>query len=266
MFGQWIWVMRGSDDVEGIAFYNEKGRAFSDDGHHLSGSFGHRIRVRWGDQLQAAIARLRADLSTRRALVLIADPADVYERARDYPCAIAFQLLVRDSRLEAITTMRSQSALMVLPYDAPLFMTIHVWVAAVLGLEPGAHTWLAHSFHMYDDELELARAVLESPVSDEALPPVEDAEDNLVELFEFEEQVRAAVGKGERGQIALLSESWRTRDELHSAIGNVLLANAASLLGNGALSAEIADRLPPGLRRCMEVPRSRSTYDFIRTP
>lgn len=34
--------------ASGVAFYNEKGRAFSEDGHHLSGSFGHRIRVRWG--------------------------------------------------------------------------------------------------------------------------------------------------------------------------------------------------------------------------
>ena len=33
--------------------------------------------------------------------------------------------------------MRSQSALMVLPYDAALFMAIHIWVAACLGGEPG---------------------------------------------------------------------------------------------------------------------------------
>src|SRR4051812_9107349 len=29
--GQWLWVMVGSDDLDRIAFYNSRGRAFSED-------------------------------------------------------------------------------------------------------------------------------------------------------------------------------------------------------------------------------------------
>src|SRR4051812_30357912 len=42
--GQWLWTMRGSDELESIAYYNGRGRVFSDNGHRLSGAAGPRLR------------------------------------------------------------------------------------------------------------------------------------------------------------------------------------------------------------------------------
>ena len=152
---QWLWVMSGSDDVEAIAFYNDRARAFSDDGVRLPSAFGARMR-RPVDQLQAALDLLRADPTSRRALIAISRSDDLAQARRDHACAQSLQLFVRDGKLEAITIMRSQSALMVFPYDAAMFMTLQFWAAAVLGIGCGPHSWIANSMHIYEDEVPLA--------------------------------------------------------------------------------------------------------------
>jgi hypothetical protein len=254
--GQWLWVMRGSDELEPIAFYNAAGRPFSEDGKRLDGAFGARMRKRTGDQLSSAIALLRRDPATRRALVLFADPADVSAANRDQPCAISLQLLMRAGRLEAITTMRSQSALMLLPYDAALFMTIHVWVAACLGVEPGPHVWLAHSFHIYEDELDLARRVVVAPVAAERLPHARDPEEALPRLLSFEERLRHATERSAQGAIDELAEEVTGVKELHEAARAVLLAHAARRLGDSDLWRRSMAMLPQGWPESMRSPAS----------
>jgi hypothetical protein len=254
--GQWLWVMRGSAELEPIAFYNDAARRFSEDGKQLSGAFGARMRKRGGDQLSSAVGLLRRDPATRRALVLFADTADATAPNRDQPCAISLHLLMRAGRLEAITTMRSQSALMVLPYDAALFMAIHIWVAACLGVEPGPHVWLAHSFHIYEDELELARSVLATQVSPACLPHARDPEDALPRLLSFEQRLRLATESSARSAVADLAEEVTGVDELHEAARAVLLAHATRRLGDPDLWRSSTAMLPAGWSEFMRPPPS----------
>jgi thymidylate synthase len=197
--GQWLWVMAGSDSLDRISYYNSAGRPFSEDGRRLPGAFGARMRRNAGDQLLSVLDLLRRDPSSRRAVIVFAEAADARQPTRDFPCALATQLMIRGGRLEAVTTMRSQSALMVLPYDASLFMTLHVWTAAVLGIEPGPHHWVANSFHVYADEIDLAHEVLAHPPTPRSLPSrISDPESTLRVLEVFEESLRTAVATGTR--------------------------------------------------------------------
>ena len=191
--GQWLWVMSGSDDAEHISFYNPRGYEFADEGR-LGGAFGARMRRNGGDQLKRAIERLRRDPSSRRAVITIAEPTDGRIPSRDFPCAFALQLLIRKGKLEAITNMRSQSALMVLPYDAALMMMVQLWAAGELGLDAGRHHWTANSFHIYEDEVTAAEAVLSDPPTSRRLPPAGGGgEDLLRSLFSYESDLRLAV-------------------------------------------------------------------------
>ncbi|HEY6763122.1 MAG TPA: thymidylate synthase [Baekduia sp.] len=234
--GQWLWVMAGSDDLDRISFYNSRGRAFSEDGRRLSGAFGARMRRSAGDQLSRALDQLRADPASRRATIVFADPADSRQPTRDFPCALALQLLVRDGRLEVVTTMRSQSALMVLPYDAALFMGLHVWAAAALGIPAGPHHWVANSFHVYEDELELARRMADAPPAPARMPSrVANPEPTLQALEAYERQLRtvALSGSGRVGDVPLPS-ALIDATEFHGALAAVLQDHAAARAAAGA--------------------------------
>jgi thymidylate synthase len=194
--GQWAWVMAGSEDADHISFYNARGHEFADSEGRLAGAFGARMRRSGGDQLGRSIERLRRDPSSRRAVITIADPGDGRSPSRDFPCALALQLLVRNGQLEAITNMRSQSALMVLPYDAALMMMVQLWAASRLGLEAGPHHWTANSFHVYADEVADAEALIGNPPSPRWLPVASSEDDRLGLLLTHEAELRRRVSTG----------------------------------------------------------------------
>jgi thymidylate synthase len=226
--GQWLWVMAGSDRLQRISYYNSHGRVFSDDGKRLAAAFGARMRIRGGDQLQRVIELLRRDPSSRRAQIVFAEPGDGRELSRDFACATAIQFAIRDGRLEAMTTMRSQSALMVLPYDVSLMATLQVWVAALLGIAPGPHHWIANSFHIYADEVELAERVLAQPPESVSLSSVgSDPERRLAELQTYERTLRETVLAGERSVGEIELSPWLQDDrELHGHFAAVLRRHA----------------------------------------
>jgi thymidylate synthase len=223
--GQWIWTMAGSEDLDQIAYYNRRGYMFSEDGARLPGAFGARIRRSAGDQLERALRLLRRDPGTRRASILIADAGDGRSTMRDFPCATGLHLMLRHGKLEMITSMRSQSALMVLPYDAALFMMLHVWAAAELGMECGPHTWIANSFHLYEDEVVRARQVLEEGIRPVAVPKQGNSpERDLIQLIEFERRVRALPADAPPTELP----KGFDRNEFHGALASVLIATARS--------------------------------------
>jgi thymidylate synthase len=160
-----IWVLTASDNAEAISFYNPHGRHFSDDGICLFSAPGTRIfSSSEGDQFEKAIERLKADQTTRRAVIQIFSPADLFTNTRDCSCVVSLQFLLRGKVLSCITYMRSQSALMVMPYDIFLLSMIHEAVAVRLGVEPGIYHHFCGSLHYYDDEEELVHSVLDEYV------------------------------------------------------------------------------------------------------
>lgn len=176
-FAQFLWAMRGSSMFAEIAPYNRRGAVFQDASGHLDAAVGQRIRGKDGnaDQLSAAIARLRADPSTKRAFVCVSRPDDVLRSTRDFSCTSSLHLLMRGGALHAIGHMRAQSALMVLPYDLFLMTMVHAYCASELGCRLGSYIHLSNSLHIFDDERSLAESVLEEAVPDSlpmpAMPP-----------------------------------------------------------------------------------------------
>lgn len=165
--GNVLWAVSGSDSLETIQFYNPNAANFSDDGVSLFAAQGARIfRSGAGDQFEQAALRLESDASSRRAVINVSQPADLFAETRDCSCLTHLQFLVRDGALTCIANMRSQSVLMVMPYDLVLLTMIHEAMAARLGVKLGRYVHNCGSFHYYDDEEQLVRSVVA-----ESLPP-----------------------------------------------------------------------------------------------
>jgi len=130
--GQFLWTVAGSDSVDWIKYYNPAASTYSSDGRHLPGSFGKRLFSFEGgvDQIDAICRLITRDPTSRRTFGAICTPQDNASFSLDYPCCIGIQYFLRDGLLDAITYMRSQSALGVLPYDAFLFMALQCLVAS----------------------------------------------------------------------------------------------------------------------------------------
>jgi len=121
-YGLLLWSLSGSTDVQSLSYYHDGAASFADCPSQMSGAFGHRIFQAHGNQIAAIAERLRSDQNSRRTTCIVAFPEDNFRYTREYPCAIACHYMIRNDFLRALTFMRSQSALMVLPYDVSSFV------------------------------------------------------------------------------------------------------------------------------------------------
>jgi thymidylate synthase len=186
IYAQWLRLMDGSDEPADFLPYQSRAYEFSDEAGRLRGAFGYRLRSAGGDQLEGAIELLRADPGSRRAFLTVTRPIDVLERPRDFPCAASIHFRLRNDTLLAMTTMRSQSALMLFPYDAALFCLLQIWVASALDVPVGPHHFSFGSLHIYRDELEVARALLEEDLRAARVGPMTHPREMLDKLLEWE--------------------------------------------------------------------------------
>lgn len=149
-----IGTLTGDFDVNYIGQFNRRASWFSDDGVRLPNS--HGVRLAQNDQLEAVVSLLRRDPSSRRAMTTVYGSSDLRSGSKDVPCVSSLHFMCRDGLLNCVVNMRSQSAVMVFPYDVYAFTFIQEAVASELHLEVGSYHQLCNSYHIYDDEFEMA--------------------------------------------------------------------------------------------------------------
>ncbi|WP_161790142.1 thymidylate synthase [Streptacidiphilus carbonis] len=221
VFANTLWATSRSDLVEDIGYWNSRAPSFSDDGRTVRSAAGPRV---FGGQFQSALKRLRDDPSTRRAVIILLTPDDLMADTRDIPCTCSLQLIIRKSRLEAVATMRSQSAVMVMPYDIPLLTSIQCIAAAELGIEPGSFVHFSSSLHVYEDEIATLEEAASGGVSSVSIPPIPSLAE-FDRLAGFSSDMRQSISNG---TIRELASSITSGDEMDygSIVRLVLLGEA----------------------------------------
>lgn len=210
---EFLWLMSGRNDVEMLRLYNKNIINFSDNGLIYEGAYGPRIR----QQLEYILSTLTNDPQSRQAIITI------WERnpmpSRDIPCTISMQFLVVDERLNMLVNMRSNDVWLGFPYDVFNFTMIQNYVACKLGLEIGTYTHFAGSLHLYNKDIEKARAAscfptLVSDINESAVMEI----DQLKETLFYEQQIRAHYESRNTAMLpgfaavaqAELKEPWKT--------------------------------------------------------
>jgi thymidylate synthase len=160
---RFVWMMAASDRLADIAFYEPKVKFFSDDGISVPGSsYGQRIlRARPGlNQFEGAIKRLKEDSSSRRAAISIYHPEDITRESKDIPCTFGLFYHIRENKLHATTVMRSNNAFILMPYNIFEFSLLAEVLASELEIEVGSLTHNTISMHLYENNIEDAKKVV----------------------------------------------------------------------------------------------------------
>ena len=200
LFANFVWTVSGSNRVETISHYNKHGLCFSDDGVTLASAFGAKIFGR-DNQFERVFELLENDTTSRRAVIDLFDVDALKHGSRDISCAIAMQFLVRAGALDCIVYMRSQSAVMVLPYDLFLFTMLQEAMATRLGLPLGRYQHICGSLHYYKDEEKIAQSVHSEGVPGEHRP--------MPQMSSFSEDVREKLVVAEEILRPLISPECR---------------------------------------------------------
>lgn len=168
-----LWYLSCIDSTEAILPYAPQYKRFVPDGHAF-GAYGYRWMNNPGfeshcsshrNQLFAVIAFLKQNPSTRQAIMTMWDSGDLVEsmsgKRTDIPCTLSLQFLVRNDRLNLVTTMRSNDVWLGLPYDVFAFTTIQRIVATELGYAVGYYYHQSGSEHLYNRNEEKANSAIQ---------------------------------------------------------------------------------------------------------
>lgn len=143
-----LWLLAGRNDVAALAPYNKRIADYSDDGRTLYGAYGYRLR----EQIEPALARLRADPADRRVVLSIWKPEDLTAQTFDPPCNDLLMFKLRRGALDMTVHCRSNDLHWGLhAVNIPQFGILQEYLAARLGVALGPQIHWSDSLHLYTD-------------------------------------------------------------------------------------------------------------------
>ncbi len=222
--GELCWYVRGDTDLETMLYYNRRMSQFSDDGTTINSAYGARIfNERFSvpspartardsgpprppesiSQFDAVCMELRKDPDSRRAVMHINEPSDLFRAvtrgSKDVPCTMSLQLFIRDRRLHMHALMRSNDVVWGLPYDVFSFTCLQeaflyrLQEAGVPVDDLGYYHHTAGSLHIYDTHFAMAGEVRkERPIGIAPMKPF-----TLAGIQVLAEQVEPDIRNGE---------------------------------------------------------------------
>lgn len=189
-----LWILSGSNRVDGVAPWNKKMADFSDDGVTLFGAYGPRIQ----SQLSYVVAKLQEDPDTRQAGLTIW--REYPPKTKDTPCTVAMWFQLRDGKLNQHVFMRSNDLWLGFPYDVFSFSMVAHQVCCRLNRElcethqtataPGTLYLTAASSHLYEQNFGPAKLCLDHVSSADQVPAPADLHLDETKLIELLRHIR----------------------------------------------------------------------------
>jgi hypothetical protein len=159
-----MWMLAGCNDVAFPSYYSKQLASYSVDGQTLHGAYGHRWRNHFGyDQIEQAIADLKADPDSRRVIIQMwdatVDGRSTEANAKDRPCndMVKFQAIPAGNGyycLNMSVFCRSNDAVWgAYGANAVHFSYLHEYVASAVGMSVGTYFQISDNLHVYDQNL-----------------------------------------------------------------------------------------------------------------
>lgn len=161
MFAEAAWIISGSNRLSDLTPFMKTYSNFSDDGIFLRGAYGPKVV----DQLGYVVDSLVKDSDTRQAVMTTwrERPGE----SKDIPCTVSMQFLIRDGKLNMVTTMRSHDIILGFTYDVFSFSMIAMSVLLLLRqrrvrVSLGDLYVTSGSLHLYERHYEQAKEWVKS--------------------------------------------------------------------------------------------------------
>lgn len=176
--GEFLWYLRGAEDLKSISYYNKRMVHYSNDGETINSAYGKRLLVDVAGksnvdkltQWQICVEELIRDNDSRRAVMFIGSPADhadaIISGSKDVPCTLSMQFLIRNKKLHLHVNMRSNDVIWGLTYDLFSFTLLQECMLlslkeAGLDVELGSYIHTAGSMHVYEQHFGLMKEIKE---------------------------------------------------------------------------------------------------------
>lgn len=184
-----LWYLSGEDSVERVAKYAPSYMKYTEGGIAY-GAYGKRWKM--GQQLERVIDILKNDPDSRQAIMTMFRMEDLpiiqAKAAKDIPCTLSLQFLVRNNRVHLITTMRSNDCWLGFPYDVFCFTTLQRMVADICGYLYGTYIHQSGSEHLYQKDWDRA---VEALRIGSVVPTVRIPQQYIFQ--DWEEQIKSAL-------------------------------------------------------------------------
>jgi thymidylate synthase len=170
-----LWMLSGRDDLAWPQFFNSRFGEFSDDGATLNGAYGFRWRQHFEfDQIFAIVQMLKADPSSRRAVLQMWDAHDLRSESKDLPCNTVIYFRVREGRLDMTVSNRSNDIYWGAYGANAVHMSILLeFMASAIGVEVGFYYQISNNYHLYTNldalNSEAAREFMATRVAKDSL-------------------------------------------------------------------------------------------------
>lgn len=154
-FMESMWMLAGARDVAVPAYFVKRMAEYSDDGKTFWGAYGYRWRRWFGyDQLDAIVNDLRANPTSRRAVLAMWDGREDLDRAaqggKDVPCNTQAYFDTRDGKLNMTVCCRSNDLLWgAYGANAVHMAFLQEYVADRVGVPVGAYRQFSNDLHLY---------------------------------------------------------------------------------------------------------------------
>lgn len=126
---------------------------YGDEPGDVTYRYGHTMRVKFGDQIEAVIDKLRSKTESFGALVSLWEPYASLQRDNE-PCLTTLQFRVRDGHLHMYSYIRTNDMFRGWSMNVPGLLMLLDFVADELDLRSGELTVTSGSAHVYDYDFE----------------------------------------------------------------------------------------------------------------
>jgi hypothetical protein len=150
---EFVWMMSGSNDAQWLARYNKRMMSYTDDNATLNGAYGHRWRKHFAvDQIVWVIEKLRADPTTRRAVIAMYDPDTDTGDSLDIPCNTHIYFRIVNGSLNMTVCNRSNDVIWGMLGANAVHMTfLHEFISRAVKVKQGDYIVMTNNAHIYHD-------------------------------------------------------------------------------------------------------------------
>lgn len=160
-----IWFLSGARKPEDfLRDYTKIWDIFTNPGDVVTVAYGYRWRKHFGrDQIAALIELLEKEPSSRQAVVVTWDPAQdglsLFKKG-NVPCPYTFTVNIIGGKLHLHNIVRSNDAILGIPFDVAGFCLLQYILAQRLGVAVGTYSHSISNAHIYENHYAGAREII----------------------------------------------------------------------------------------------------------